>query len=213
MKLMEPKAEKIDFRKSLRHLYMPSAKDFSFVDVPPMRYLMVDGGGDPNTSRSYKDALEALYAVSYALKFHSKNEYGRDYVVPPLEGLWWADDMSAFTRRDKGAWQWTMMIMQPEWIGAGVIADAIEKVRLKKSLPALSLLREEILAEGYSVQIMHIGSYDEEAPTLARLHDEFLPQNKLVPRGRHHEVYIGDPRKTSPGKLKTVLRQPVTALM
>jgi len=203
--------EKIDFRKQLKHLYMPSTKAFSFVDVPPMRYLMVDGSGNPNTAGSHREAIEALYAVAYALKFAGKNEMGKDYVVPPLEGLWWADDMASYTSGDKDAWHWTMMIMQPDWITPAAIADAVRRVGLKKSLSALPLLRDEVLDEGRSVQIMHIGSYDDEAPTLARLHDEYLPQHGLVPNGRHHEIYIGDRRKAAPDKLKTVLRQPVAA--
>ncbi len=201
--------EKKDFRKELKHLYDPSAKDFSIVDVPPVRYLMIDGSGNPNVSKGYREAIEALYAVSYALKFASKKELGKDYVVPPLEGLWWADDMSLFANGTKDKWRWTMMIMQPEWITPTMIAKAIETVRVKKPIPGLSLLREEVLKEGRSVQIMQIGSYDDEAPVLARLHNEYLPQNGLVFNGKHHEIYIGDPRKTAPGKLKTVLRQPV----
>lgn len=201
--------EKKDFRKELKHLYAPSAKDFSIVDVPPMRYLAIDGCGDPNVSREYKEAIEALYAVSYTLKFISKKELDKDYVVPPLEGLWWADDMSVFARGTKDEWRWTMMIMQPEWITPALIAKAIETVRVKKPIPGLSLLREEVLKEGRSAQIMHIGSYADEAPVLARLHNEYLPQNGLVSNGKHHEIYIGDPRKTAPSKLKTVLRQPV----
>lgn len=203
--------EKKDFRKELKHLYDPSAKDFSIVDVPPMRYLMIDGSGNPNVSKEYKEAIETLYAVSYTLKFASKKELGKDYAVPPLEGLWWADDMSLFAKGSKDKWRWTMMIMQPEWITPAMIAKAIETVRVKKPVPALSLLREEVLKEGRSAQIMHLGSYDDEVPVLARLHNEYLPQNGLVFNGKHHEIYISDPRKTAPNKLKTVLRQPVKA--
>jgi hypothetical protein len=201
--------EKKDFRKELKHLYEPSARDFSIVDVPPMRFLMIDGCGDPNVSREYKEAIEALYAVSYTLKFASKNELGKDYVVPPLEGLWWADDMSLFATGARDKWRWTMMIMQPEWIKPAMIAKAIESARAKEPLAGLSLLREEVLNEGRSVQIKHVGSYADEAPILAKLHNEYLPQNGLVCNGKHHEIYISDPRKTSSSKLKTVLRQPV----
>ena len=200
---------KTDFRKELKHLYDPSAKDFSIVDVPPMRYLMSDGSGNPNVSKEYKDAVEALFAVSYTLKFASKKELGKDYTVLPLEGLWWADDMSLFAKGSKDKWQWTMMIMQPEWITPAMITRAIATVGVKKPGPGLSRLREEVLKEGRSVQIMHIGSYDDEAPVLARLHNEYLPQNGLAFNGKHHEIYLSDPRKTAPSKLKTVLRQPV----
>jgi hypothetical protein len=167
--------KKRDFRKELKHLYAPSARDFSIVDVPPMRYLAIDGCGDPNVSREYKEAIEALYAVSYTLKFISKKELDKDYVVPPLEGLWWADDMSVFASGTKDEWRWTMMIMQPGWITPALIAKAMETVRVKKPIPGLSLLREEVLKEGRSAQIMHIGSYADEAPVLARLHNAYLP--------------------------------------
>ena len=202
--------DKIDFKKELKHLYSPSSREFSVVEVPEMQFLMVDGHGDPNTAQTYQEAVEALYAVAYKLKFMSKKQVEKDYVVPPLEGLWWADDMETFTvKRDKSAWDWTMMIMQPEWITPEMFAQAVAEVQKSKDLPALSKVRLERYAEGLAVQILHIGSYDAEAPTLARLHREFIPQNGYVEAGKHHEIYLGDPRKTAPEKLKTVLRQPV----
>ena len=200
---------KVDFKKELKHLYRPSAKSFEVVDVPPMQYLMIDGHGDPNTAQEYQDAIEALYAVSYKVKFVSKKQLDRDYVVPPLEGLWWAEDMDAFTSRDKSAWDWTMMIMQPDWIAPEMIDEAIQQVQKSKNLPALPKLRFERYHEGLSVQIMHYGSYDDEAPTLHRLHHEFVPQNGYEMVGKHHEIYLSDARKVAPEKLRTVLRQPV----
>jgi hypothetical protein len=202
---------KTDFRKESKHLYAPSAKEFTIVDVPAARYLMIDGSGDPNKSETYTQAIEALYAVSYALKFASKKELGRDYVVPPLEALWWAEDMSAFVNRTKDLWCWTAMIMAPEWIKPAQISGAIDTVRAKKKLPALALLRHEVLHEGKSVQILHVGSYDDEGPTLSRLHHQYLPQNNLAFNGKHHEIYLSDPRKTPASRLKTILRQPVRA--
>jgi hypothetical protein len=200
---------KIDFKKELKHLYRPSAKEFVVVDVPPMNFLMIDGHGDPNTAQEYQDAVEALYAVAYKLKFTSKKELGKDYVVPPLEGLWWAEDMETFTTaRDKSAWDWTMMIMQPEWITQEMVEEAVKQVE-KKGLPALSKLRLETYHEGLAVQILHIGSYDDEGPTIAKMHQEFMPENGYEPAGKHHELYLSDPRKVAPEKLKTVLRQPV----
>jgi hypothetical protein len=200
---------KIDFKKELKHLYRPSAKEFVVVDVPPMSFLMIDGHGDPNTAQEYQDAVEALYAVSYKLKFTSKKELGKDYVVPPLEGLWWAEDMEAFTAvRDKSVWDWTMMIMQPEWITQEMVEEAVKQVE-KKGLPALSQLYLETYREGLAVQILHIGSYDDEGPTIAKMHQEFMPENGYEPAGKHHEIYLSDPRKVAPEKLKTVLRQPV----
>ena len=200
---------KIDFKKELKHLYRPSARRFEVVDVPPMNFLMIDGHGDPNTAQAYTDAVEALYAVAYKIKFKSKRELGKDYVVPPLEGLWWAEDMETFTSREKSAWDWTMMIMQPEWVTQEMVEETIEEVAKKKAPPALPRLRLETYHEGPAVQIMHVGSYDDEGPTIARMHHEFMPENGYAPAGKHHEVYLGDPRKVAPEKLKTVLRQPV----
>jgi hypothetical protein len=201
---------KIDFKKELKHLYRPTARRFVVVDVPPMSFLMIDGHGDPNTAQEYTDAVEALYAVAYKLKFMSKKEKGMDYVVPPLEGLWWAEDMETFTtKRDKSAWDWTMMIMQPEWITEEMVEGAVKQVEKQKNLPALPKLRLETYHEGLSVQILHVGSYDDEGPTLHKMHHEFIPQNSYEMAGRHHEIYLSDPRKVAPEKLKTVLRQPI----
>jgi hypothetical protein len=201
---------KIDFKRELKYLYQPSAKSFMVVDVPPMQFLMVDGHGDPNTSEEYKDAVEGLYAVAYKLKFTSKKLLDSDYVVPPLEGLWWAVDMETFTtQRNKSAWDWTMMIMQPEWITRAMFEETIKQVDKQKGLPALSKLRMQMYHEGLSVQILHIGSYDDEGPTLHRMHQEFIPQNTYKIAGTHHEIYLNDPRRVAPEKLRTVLRQPV----
>jgi hypothetical protein len=199
-----------DWKKELKHLYNPSAKEFTLVDVPPMQFLMIDGQGDPNTAAEYSDALESLYPLAYTLKFMSKRELDRDYAVPPLEGLWWAADMEVFTvRADRDAWQWTMMMMTPEWITQEQFERAVAEVRRKKNPAALDKMRLETFHEGLSVQIMHIGPYSAEGPTIARLHGEFLPQNGLVETGKHHEIYLGDPRRSAPEKLKTILRQPV----
>ena len=201
---------KVDFKKELKHLYRPSAKAFTVVDVPPMQYLMVDGHGDPNTAQAYQEAVEALYAVAYKLKFMSKRQLEKDYVVPPLEGLWWAEDMETFTvGRDKSAWDWTMMIMQPDWITPQMFDEAVQQVQKAKGLPALPRLRLETYHEGLAVQILHLGSYDDEGPTLQRMHDEFIPQGGYQMAGKHHEIYLSDPRKVAPEKLRTVLRQPV----
>jgi hypothetical protein len=200
--------EKTDFKKTLKHLYVPSVGDFSLVDVPQMKFLRVDGMGDPNSSQTYADAVTWLYAIAYSIKFVSKNELGKDYIVPPLEGLWWAYDLSVFAGGDRDSWQWTMMLMQPDWITDEMIGAGVEKATKKLGTPPPSL-RFESFHEGLSVQILHVGSYADEAPTIARLHNEFLPGNGLVETGHHHEIYLSDPRKTAPEKLKTVLRQPV----
>lgn len=201
---------KTDFRKELKHLYLPPANRFVVTDVPPMQFLMIDGYGDPNTSPQYAAAIEALYGTAYKIKFLSKAG-GQDYVVPPLEGLWWAEDMDVFTTsRDKSAWHWTMMIMQPDWITPEMLAEAVEMVSKRSDSPVVRALRLETYHEGLSVQTLHIGTYDEEGPVLHRMHHEFIPQNGYEPRGKHHEVYLSDPRRVAPEKLKTVLRQPVT---
>jgi hypothetical protein len=201
-------SNKIDFKKELKHLYRPAAKEFEVVDVPPMSFLMIDGHGDPNTAQEYKDAVEALYAVAYRLKFMSKNDLGRDYVVPPMEGLWWVEHMEEFSTDDKSAWDWTMMVMQPKWITQEMFEQAVGQVEKKKNPPALPKIRLESYREGLAVQIMHLGSYDEEAPTITRMH-AFIAENGYEAAGKHHEIYLGDPRKVAPEKLKTVLRQPV----
>ncbi|BCH23677.1 GyrI-like domain-containing protein [Mesorhizobium sp. L-8-3] len=206
---LEGTMEKIDFRKHLKTLYNPPADRFEIVDVPPLTYFMIDGSGDPNTAPAYAEAVETLYAASYTLKFMSKAVQSRDYVVPPLEGLWWAEDMTSFVTRQKEKWSWTMMIMIPDFLDRATVERAMEAAAKKKALPALGRLRVEQLEGGKSVQIMHVGPYDAEGPVLKRLHEEFLPANGLAERGRHHEIYLGDPRKTAPDKLKTVLRQPV----
>jgi hypothetical protein len=203
---------KVDFKKELKELYSPPKK-FVIAHVPEMQFLMVDGHGDPNVAQEYQDALEALYAVAYKIKFMSKKQLGQDYVVPPLEGLWWAEDMETFTTtRDKSQWDWTMMIMTPEWISSEMYVEALELVRKSKNPTVLDKVRLERYHEGLCVQIMHIGSYDDEGPTLMKLHREFLPENGFTENGKHHEIYLGDPRRVAPEKLKTVLRQPVREL-
>ncbi len=197
-----------DIKKDRKDLYAPRHKDFSVIDVPAQAFLMVDGHGDPNTEAAYRDAVEALYAVSYGVRAVAKTRLGRVHTVAPLEGLWSATDVSAFRTREKSAWDWTMMIAQPDWITTELVEQAATAVQ-KKRLPALGLVRFEEYADGRSAQILHVGSYDDEGPTLARLHDEFLPANGLVPSGRHHEIYLSDPRKTDAARLKTILRQPV----
>ncbi|KAA3642713.1 MAG: hypothetical protein DWQ07_19485 [Chloroflexi bacterium] len=200
--------KKIDFKKELKHLYRPP-QDFVTVDVPEMAYIMADGHGDPNTAQEYQDVVQALYAVAYKIKFISKKQLKRDYTVPPLEGLWWAEDVDAFKKRDKSSWDWTMMIMTPEWITDGIFDEAVIAARESKDPVALDKVRMDHYQEGLSVQIMHVGSYDDEGPILARMQDEFMPANGFVENGKHHEIYLSDPRRVVPEKLKTVLRQPV----
>ena len=201
--------DKYDIKKAYKQLYAPPAKDFSVVEVPKLQYLAVDGEGDPNTSAAYAQAIEALYGVAYTLKFASKRTLGRDFVVGPLEGLWRADDPAVFLSREKQAWEWTMLISQPDWLTEELVRSAIEEVAKKKAPPGLELVRLHTMAEGTSVQILHVGSYDDETPTLDRLHSKYMPEHGLTFNGDHHEIYLSDARRTAPARLKTILRQPV----
>lgn len=178
------------------------------LELAPQRYLAVDGAGDPNASASYREALETLYPVAYKLKFFSKNKLDRDYTVPPLEALWWSDDMTTFTTaRDKSRWHWTVLSLLPAWIEPAHV-DAARAVAAAKA-PALDRLRIEELDEGLVVQTLHVGSYDDEAPILAEMHERVIPDSGLTMTGRHHEIYLSDARRTAPEKLRTILRQPV----
>ena len=199
-----------DVKKERKELYSGRAGELVEVEVPEMQFLMVDGHGDPNTAPEYAEAVEALYTASYGVRALAKKELGRVHTVAPLEGLWSAEDMETFRTRDKGAWDWTMMIVQPDCITAELAERAVATARRKKGLLALDRIRFETFTEGRCVQVLHVGAYDDEGPTIARLHDEYLPAHGLAPRGRHHEIYLSDPRKVEPEKLRTILRQPVT---
>lgn len=202
-------AMKVDFTKSYDS-YAARHGEFRVLDVPAMQYLMVDGHGDPNTSAEYAEALAALYPVAYTLKFASKRDLERDYVVPPLEALWWAADLAAFTSaRDKSQWDWTAMIMAPDWITDELFHDAISSATRRNLSASLGKVRLETLEEGRCVQTLHLGSYDDEAGVLATMHDHFIPGAGLRMRGRHHEIYLNDARRVEPAKLRTILRQPV----
>lgn len=201
-------AEKIDFKKTMES-YRARRGTFWVVDVPVLQCLVIDGQGDPNTSTEYVQAVETLYPVAYKLKFLSKRELGRDYVVPPLEGLWWANDMRVFTSaRDKSQWFWSMMIMVPEWLDADHVSEV--KLQVGDKAPRITDLRLAHLDEGRCVQTLHIGPYDAEGPVLEQMHHEFIPSHGLSLTGKHHEVYLSDPRRTAPERLRTILRQPVT---
>lgn len=198
---------KVDFKQELRHFYSASAKEVAVVDVPPMNFLMIDGTGDPNTSPAYQEAVEALFSVSYAAKFTLKKTAGIDYVVMPLEGLWWADDPTVFITDDRTQWQWTMMIMQPSFVEDEVIERAMAETRKKKQLPALDRLRFESFHEGLAAQILHIGPFSEEGPTIQRLHEFIEARSGL--RGKHHEIYLSDVRRADPRRWRTIIRQPM----
>ncbi|MEY9864581.1 hypothetical protein ABH935_010240 [Catenulispora sp. GAS73] len=201
-----------DFKKTLDS-YRAKAGQFRVVEVPPMTYLMIDGHGDPNSSQEFADALQALYPVAYKLKFASKLDLDRDYVVTPLEGLWWSTNMETFTvARDKSRWDWTAMLMVPDWITGEMYDAAFAKVAAKNPPAALERVRLETLEEGRCVQTLHVGSFDDEAEVLERMHHEFIPESGHAMTGKHHEIYFSDFRKTEPAKQRTVLRQPVAVI-
>lgn len=201
--------KKIDYKKELNLLYNASPKKPEIVEVPQMNFLMIDGKGNPNTSQEYKDALESLFSVSYTVKFMIKKEKTAiDYGVMPLEGLWWAEDMSKFSVERKDEWLWTSMIMQPEMTKKEHVIEAMETVKKKKNLPAIGKLRFEPFCEGKSAQIMHIGPFSEEGLSIDKLHNFIKEQNRTL-RDKHHEIYLSDIRKADPKKWKTIIRQPI----
>jgi hypothetical protein len=201
---------KVDLKKDLKNLYNPSVREVSVVEVPAMNFIMVDGAGDPNTAPEFKEAVEALYGTAYTLKFSlKKSGIGPEFAMMPLEGLWWMDDMSRFISEHKDLWKWTLMIALPDFIASEMIDEAIKQLRARKDSPAVSKVRFENLDEGTAVQMMHIGPYSEEAPNIAKVH-EFARSNGYVLAGKHHEIYLSDPRRCAPEKMKTIIRQPVS---
>lgn len=202
--------EKIDFKKTMKALYLPKDKDFVLVEVPELQFVMIDGKGSPG-GEAYVSAVQWLYSTIYPIKFIAKKKLGKDFVAPPLEGIWWADDMGAFVAGARDDWKWRMMIATPDWADSEMFEEAVAKAEKKLGVRPESL-RLEKFTEGLCVQIMHIGSYADEAPTIAKMHQEFIPANGLVENGYHHEIYLSDPRRVAPEKLKTVLRQPVRKL-
>lgn len=207
--------DKIDPKKSMLG-YRAKRGEFETLELPARQYLMIDGHGDPNSSPEFTSAVESLYPLAYGLKFLSKRELERDYVVPPLEALWWADDMSAFTTaRDKSSWDYTLMLLVPDWLSDDDVDRVTDTLREKKraqaqtTAPRLGEIRLEQLREGTCIQTLHIGPFDAEAEVLARLHDEVVPQSGFEMAGKHHEIYLSDFRRVAPERLRTILRQPV----
>jgi len=202
--------KKIDFKSRLQQLYKPSAKKVEFVNVPQMNFLMLDGEGDPNTSQAFSDAMDALFPLAYTLKFMvKKSDLAIDYGVMPLEALWWADDMSVFTMGNKDEWKWTAMIMQPEFITREMVEIATQEVARKKQPASLSLVRFESFKEGNAAQIMHLGPFEEEGPTIEKVHLSIVEKG-CQRFGKHHEIYLSDIRRAAPEKWKTIVRQPMS---
>ena len=201
---------KIDYKKELKHLYRPSAKKVEAVDVPRMNFLMIDGEGDPSTSQEFKDAIGVLYPLSYTLKFMiKKGGIGVDYGVLPLEGLWWADDMSSFVDDRREHWQWTLMIMQPELVTEQMVQEANAQVLKKKNPVSLPLVRFESFEEGKVAQILHVGPFSEEGPSVEKVH-AFIEESGSQRRGKHHEIYLSDIRRAAADNWKTIIRQPMS---
>ncbi len=201
-------ADKVDLRRTL-DAYSARRGQLRVVDVPDLQYLALDGHGDPNTSRAFAEAVSSLYPVAYRLKFASKADLGRDYVVPPLEGLWWAEDMELFTSaRDKARWSWTLLILVPGWLDEAMVDRAVRQCGAKDPPPRLQDVRLRSLSEGRCVQTLHVGSFDDEAEVLARLH-AYVAENGFALAGLHHEVYLSDLRRVAPERQRTILRQPV----
>jgi hypothetical protein len=200
--------DKIDLKKTLKPLYTASAQAAALVTVPPLKYLMFNGFGDPDASPDFQAGVEALYSASYTLKFRLKQEQALDYVVPPLEGLWWMllADFDLYRRDD---WRWTLMLPQPEEVTRELLGQGVAAASKKKALPALEKLRLEIYDEGRAAQILHVGPYREEVATIDRLH-AFIKERGFHLCGKHHEIYLSDPQRTAPEKLKTILRQPIS---
>jgi hypothetical protein len=201
---------KKDLSKELQALYFPPSDEPTEVRVPKMNFLMVDGRGDPNKSKEYQDAIGALYSLSYTMKFMIKLGTTKvEHIVMPLETLWWTDKGVDFLTAGKDTWNWTAMIAQPDHVTENLVSKAIEEiVRKKKDVPALDKVRFEEFDEGLSVQIMHIGPYSAERPNIEKIH-KFITDSGHTLRGKHHEIYLSDPNRSRPEKLKTVVRQPM----
>ena len=201
--------KKRNYKKELKYLYNASTKKVEIVEVPYMNFIMIDGEGDPNTSPAFQNAVEALFAISYALKFMIKKGTEEvDYGVMPLEGVWWAEDMSEFSLENKDNWKWTLMIMQPEYVTEKLFNESIKQVKKKKNLAALPKVRFESFSEGKAAQIMHIGPFSEEESTIEKVHN-FIKENGFKLTGKHHEIYLSDIRKAAPENWKTIIRQPI----
>lgn len=206
-----PEMTKIDYKRELSELYR-AGREPGIVDVPELAFLMIDGHGDPNTAAEYREAIEALYTIAYGAKFAVKRgPQAVDFGVMPLEGLWWTQDMSTFSTAKKSDWDWTTMIMQPEQVSRAVFEQARETAAAKKpELAAIGRVRLERFAEGPAAQVMHVGPYSTEGPTIERLH-AFIAEQGHERGGKHHEIYLSDPRRSAPEKLKTIIRQPIAA--
>ena len=200
--------EKIDLKKKYKDLYSPSKKEFSLIQVPPLQYLMIDGKGNPNSSERYQMAIQTLYGFSFSMKFALKKNQGLDYTVMGLEGLWWTPNISSFSMEHKDQWEWTALMLQPEFITPELFEETRHQLLDKGKWPLANETRLELFDEGLSAQILYIGAYDDEPPTIARMH-EYIHSQEYQLTGKHHEIYLSDARRVAPEKNRTILRQPV----
>lgn len=201
--------EKIDLKKKYSDCYSIRKNKIEIIRVPTFNYLMINGSGNPNTSIDYQNAIEALFSLAYAIKFKIKKGNKQiDYGVMPLEGLWWTDNMDDFSIDNKDIWNWTACIMQPDFVDTNLIEECINEVQKKKDLPALSKIRFDKMEDSLSAQILHLGPYADETPTIEKLHN-FIEENGYTFNGKHREIYLNDSRRTAPEKLKTIIRQPI----
>ena len=201
---------KTDYKKELKQFYSTKVGKPEVVQIPKMNFIMIDDKGDPNTSQEYIDAIQTLYPVAYTIKFTSKLKYGNDFGVMPLEGLWWTENMADFSTENKSNWLWTAMIMQPDVVTEDIYNQAVRQVREKKAPRSLDRVRFEPYEEGRAAQVMYVGPYADEGPTIQELHQFIRDQGGVLQENtkHHHEIYLGDPRRTDPAKLKTIIRQP-----
>lgn len=205
---------KLDLKKQFPEFYNPS-KEPHITEIPEMKFFMVDGRGYPNDNPLYKEAMQLLYGASFSLKMKIIKPTGKDYVVPPLEGLWWADDMSVFTKdymKRKDEWKWTSMIRIPDFVTQELIEKGLDAFKESKNPRNFNKLRYQMYAEGTVVQVLHLGPYSEEGPIIEKMHEYALDQGYIL-HMKHHEIYLSDPRRTKREKLRTVIRQPITREM
>jgi len=197
---------KLELRKTLKEFYNPPRGEVVLVKLPPLKYIMIDGKGEPG-GEPFREAMGALYNIAYTMKFRAKRMLKKDYDMMAPEGLWWMKgNRIDMERRD--SWLWTLMILVPDFVSPKLFSDSITEVRSKKNPPGLDRARLEVLDEGASLQIMHVGPYSSEAESIGKM-DAFAKEHGYKMVGKHHEIYLGDPRRAAPSKLKTIIRHPV----
>lgn len=207
-------ASKYDVMREYKYLFQPSTSTAEIVKIPPFKYLMIDGKGDPNTSDDFGKSMEALFGLAYTIKFKMKKDANNsfDFKVAPPSGLWHADDPEAFIQPGrKDEWTWTLMILQPDKVTVSIFEEAKADLKKKKNPQLLDNVYYNVYEEGLCAQIMHVGPYSQEESTIRLLHNFFMEQGYTF-NGRHHEIYLSDQRRTKPERLKTIIRQPIVKI-